>query len=90
MNWDQFKPKFKDRKQATAEAAVIIERLRGVGVQFLQWRAVLVVIQGAWQLPRDIKSRALPILEDCPYPLYLFCFDEYQNKILHRALGFKV
>lgn len=89
MNWDQFKPKFKDRKPAAAEATVIIERLKGVGMKFRHWRAILVVIQGAWQLKRDIKSSALPILEACPYPLDLFCFDEHQNQVMYRRLGQK-
>ena len=89
MNWDQFKPKFKDGKQAAAEATVIIERLKGVSMKFRQWRAILVVIQGVWQLKRDIKSSALPILEACPYPLDLFYFDEHQNQVMYRTLGRK-
>jgi len=87
MNWDQFKPAFRNGQIKTPEATVIVRRLADIGVSYPSWRAVLVVIQGQWQLPRDIRARALPLLEACPFPLELVVYDELESRIVRRTVG---
>jgi hypothetical protein len=85
--WDQFKPAYKDGKVKDPEATIIMNRLRSLGSAFPAWHAVLVVIQGDWQLPRDIHSRALPLLKSCTYPLELVSYSEVGNRIVRQPLG---
>lgn len=88
MNWDQFKPAYlKDRSPAKPEALKIIDRLAAVGTTFKCVQPVVVVIQGAWQLPRDIRSKALPFMEECPFLLDLAMFDEARHQVDWRTIG---
>jgi hypothetical protein len=87
MNWDQFKPSYKDGVPQVPEAKVIMGRLRDLGDSYPAWHAMLIVIQGHWRLPRDIRAQALPLLEDCEYPLELVMYCELRDRILRRSVG---
>jgi hypothetical protein len=87
MNWDQFKPAYKDGRPEDPEAVVIMNRLHNLGRLYPAWHAMLVVIQGDWQLPRDIRSTALPLLEGCSYPLELVGYSELRSCIVRQQLG---
>jgi len=87
MNWDQFKPSFKQGKPEDPEAVIIMNRLQNLGASYPAWYAILVVIQGDWRLPRDIRSRALPLLESCVFPLELVSYSEDRNCVSRRQLG---
>jgi hypothetical protein len=89
MNWDQFKPKFKAGVSQTPEAEVILGRLDAIRQSFAVSQPMIVVIQGAWQLPRDIRSQAMPVLESAHFPLEFVAFDELKNRIDRRAIGRK-
>lgn len=81
MNWDQFKPKYQERREKTPEAVVIMDRLAGVAARFPYSHPLVVVIQGDWRLPRDIRRTALPALRHCAYPLALVMFQEERNRV---------
>jgi hypothetical protein len=87
MNWDQFKPSYKNGVLQPPEAKVIMQRFRDLGASYPAWQAMLIVIQGDWRLPRDIRSQALPLLEDCEYPLELVMYCEEQDRILRRSVS---
>ena len=86
MNWDQFKPAYRNGSVKTAEASLIIHRLQAIAAAYPLARPVLVVIQGEWQLPRDIRSRALPLLEASEKPLELVMYDEQREMVVRRIL----
>ena len=89
MNWDQFKPKYKDKKPIRSEALTILDRFEAVRREFEVVQPILVVIQGEWRRKTDMnnKERALEALEDASIPLELFCFDEGMSAITHSSFG---
>lgn len=87
MNWDQFKPAFRDGARKTPEAVTIVNRLKGASEHYPAWQRMLIVVQGHWAMKRDVRSQALPILERCSYPLELVMYDELTDRIVRRIIG---
>lgn len=87
MNWDQFKPKFKDGLPQTSEADTILRRFRALAAPHALSHPIVVVIQGSWQLPRNVRASARPVLERCDFPLELFEFDEDKGRITQTECG---
>jgi hypothetical protein len=87
MNWDQFKPKYKNYIAQTPEAKVIIDRLDDIRRSYAKAWPMVVVIQGAWQSSSDVRSQAMPILESVPFPMEFVSFNEHKEGIERRLLG---
>lgn len=87
MNWDQFKPSFKLGLPRQSEAHVILDRMNALYRSYAQCHPMLVVIQDSWQLPRNVKSHAEPLLSDAKCPVELLGFDEDQERVVCRKYG---
>lgn len=87
MNWDQFKPKYKDGVSTTPEAELILQRFRGLRATCPSAQPFVVVIQWEWRLPRDIRRVALPMLEQADFPLQVMGFDEARRSIVTATYG---
>jgi hypothetical protein len=88
MNWDQFKPAFRNGLLKTAEATTILERLNSLRTVFPAVYPMVIVIQGEWRiLSRDIRSKALPVFEESSHMVELSMFNEVQNKIERKLVG---
>jgi hypothetical protein len=89
MNWDQFKPKYKNRKLIRSEALTILDRFAAVRDEEEIVSPILVVIQREWR--RETKMRnmenAIKDLETTTVPLELVGFDELRNRIVRETFG---
>lgn len=89
MNWDQFKPKYKNRQLVRAEALTILDRFAAVRAERSCVAPILVVIQGEWRRVTSMPNRrdALEHLSRTEFPVELLCFDEVKHEIVSRTLG---
>jgi len=89
MNWDQFKPKYKDRKLIRSEALTILDRFSAVKDEVTRISPILVVIQGEWRRTTKMpnKENALRDLAAAEFPVELVCFDERIDTILRKTYG---
>ena len=86
MNWDQFKPKYKDRKPMRSEAKTIIDKFQAVYSEKSMVKPILVVIQGEWRLStRDNRGPALADLERSNVSFKLARFDENGNEVKWKS-----
>jgi len=89
MNWDQFKPKYKDKEVVRSEALTILDRFSAVKEEVARISPILVVIQGEWRRMTKIpnKENALLDLEATNFPIEFVCFDEKLNTITRKNYG---
>lgn len=86
MNWDQFKPKYKNRAPIRSEALTILDRFSAVKEEMIRISPILVVIQGEWRRATKMpnKENALRDLETAAFPFELACYDESLNTIVRK------
>ena len=89
MNWDQFKPKYKNRQMIRSEAHTILDRFSAAKQEVAQVSPILVVIQGEWRRVTNMPNRenALRDLESTDFPIEFVCFDEQVNAIVRKRFG---
>lgn len=88
MNWDQFKPKYKDRKLVRSEALTILDRFKAVSEEFKNTLPIMVVIQGEWRIStRKSKENAQKELGGTKFPLPSFSYNEALNKVEYIVYG---
>jgi hypothetical protein len=89
MNWDQFKPKYKNRQLIRSEAGTIMDRFDAVQHEFVRSAPMLVVIQGQWrrQTKMQNKENALRELGESRFPIEFVCFHEGADSVQRIALG---
>ena len=80
MNWDQFKPKFKNGVANKKEALSILEKFDAMSAAQASHSNILVVIQGEHAHKSAHKANALDNLHSCGTPLHLFYYDELQGR----------
>ena len=80
MNWDQFKPKFKNGVGNKTEALSILEKFNAMSTANASHSNVLVVIQGEHAHKSTHKSKALDYLHSGDTPFHLFYYDELQGR----------
>ncbi len=86
MNWDQFKPKYKNKIPQRSEANTIVDRFEAIISEKSEVRPILIVIQGEWRRPTEmkIKESAMSDLKRAKVSFEFACFNEIANKIEWR------
>ncbi len=89
MNWDQFKPKYKNKKLVQSEALTILERFSAVKKEVTRIYPILVVIQGEWRRKTKMlnKENAIFDLKATNFPVELVYYDERLNIISRQNYG---
>ena len=80
MNWDQFKPKFKNGVENKTEALSILEKFNAMSAANANHSNILVVIQGEHAHKSTHKANALDSLLGGDTPFHLFYYDELQGR----------
>ena len=82
MNWDQFKPSYKNGQVEKSEAQRIVDRLAGMCRSYERSYPIIVVIQGDWRIPRkSTRESALSIFESTRFGFELISFNETRHQI---------
>ena len=89
MNWDQFKPKYKNRQPVRSEALTILDRFAAAREEFESISPILVVIQGEWRRVTKMqnKENGLQDLQTAGFPVEMVCFDEKLGSIVRNDFG---
>lgn len=88
MNWDQFRPQYKNSVETVSEATSILEKFRAAGRTSVNHRNFLVVIQGVdghgpvTSPKNNHKRNALMALKQPDIPFGLFYYYEPQEKTI--------
>jgi len=93
MNWDQFKPKYKNGKMQKSEANRILDRFSSYAARekVKIQKPILVVIQGKWKRPTKmtIEEDARKDLQRSNIAFDLLYFDEYKNRMVQETFPAK-
>jgi len=89
MNWDQFKPKYKQKVLQRSEANTILDRFTAMSDEVATAVPILVVIQGEWRRPTKmpIRENALADLVNSPIPLAFVSVNETVDSIEWKSFG---
>ena len=89
MNWDQFKPKYKNKIVVQSEANTILDRFSAIQEEVMHMSPLLVVIQGEWRRVTKMqnKENALHDLDTANFLIELVSFDENLNTISRKNYG---